>query len=201
MKACRAFAARAALGLIGLCLMARPAAAADATGAPFPVALAVVPSLEAPGPDRDIVGLRLNLLAGLHRNVSFLDMGVLADLVEQDSYGVTVAGLWNSTGSARGALQAAGVINLCHGDCYGLQAAGIHSRTEGVFIGLQAAALCFAETSKGLQAGAINRTGTLEGVQVGLSKFAERSTGIQLGLVNVMPDGRYPVMPVFNLGF
>ena len=25
--------------------------------------------------------------------------------------------------------------------------------------------------------------------------------GIQLGLVNIMPDGRYPVMPIFNIGF
>jgi len=36
---------------------------------------------------------------------------------------------------------------------------------------------------------------------VGVVNYAEQSEGVQLGLVNIMPDGRYPVMPVFNLGF
>ena len=39
------------------------------------------------------------------------------------------------------------------------------------------------------------------GVQVGIVNYAEQSEGIQLGLVNIMPEGRYPVMPIFNLGF
>ena len=202
MKTFSKVVARAALGVAGLCLLPRPAAAAPETAqSAVPVAVAVVPSLEAPGPERDVVGLRLNLLAGRHRNVSFLDVGLLADIVDREGYGVTLAGLWNSTGSARGALQVAGAVNLCLGDCYGVQVAGAHSRTEGTAIGLQAAAICFAQSFRGLQVGFVNRTSDLSGVQLGVINFAEQSEGIQFGLVNVMPDGRYPVMPIFNIGF
>ena len=192
-------AAWMAAGMAGLCLCA--GTAVGATEGSWPVAVAVVPSIEAPSADQDVVGLRLNLLAGRHRNVSFLDIGVLADIVTEEAYGVQVAGLWNSTGSARGALQAAGCVNLCYGDCYGAQLAGCHSRSEGTFMGLQAAAVCSAHVLKGLQIGLINRAGSSSGVQIGLVNHAEQSEGIQLGLVNVMPDGRYPVMPVFNIGF
>ena len=132
-----------AAGMAGLCLFARNAA--GATEDSLPVAVAVVPSLEAPGAERDIVGLRLNLLAGRHMNVAFLDVGTLADIVTREAYGLQIAGLWNSTGSARGVLQAAGCVNLCYGDCYGAQAAGIHSRSEGTLMGFQMAAVCSAK--------------------------------------------------------
>ena len=202
----RIWAARAAGGLAGMCLWTQTAAGTPEPMNPaergaVPFALAVVPALETPGPDRDVVGLRINLLAGRHRNVSFLDVGLLADIVDMEAYGVTAAGLWNSTGSAHGALQAAGAVNICYGDCYGAQLAGAHSRTEGTCVGLQSAAVCHAQAFKGLQIGFINRAGELSGVQVGVVNYAEQSEGIQFGLVNVMPDGRYPVMPIFNIGF
>lgn len=188
-----------AAGMVALCLFARTAA--GATEGSWPVAVALVPPIESPDADQDVVGLRLNLLAGRHRNVTFLDVGTLADIVTSQAYGVQVAGLWNSTGSARGALQAAGFVNLCYGDCYGAQTAGAHSRTEGTFMGLQLAAVCSAKVLKGLQVGLINQTSNSSGVQVGVINYAEQSEGIQFGLVNVMPDGRYPVMLAFNIGF
>lgn len=199
MKKSGHIAAWAAAGMAGLCLFAWTAA--GATEGSWPIAVALVPSIEAPGADQDVVGLRLNLLAGRHRNVAFLDIGTLADIVTREAYGVQVAGLWNSTGSARGALQAAGCVNLCYGDCYGAQMAGAHSRTEGALMGLQLAAVCSANVLKGLQVGLINRASNSSGVQVGIVNHAEQSEGIQLGLVNIMPDGRYPVMPLFNIGF
>ena len=67
-------AAHAAAVMAGMLLFAHAAAGAPETvgttgrGA-VPFALAVAPTLEAPGPDRDVVGVRLNLLAGRHRNV------------------------------------------------------------------------------------------------------------------------------------
>ena len=199
MKKRGRIAAWAAAGMAGLCLCA--GTAAGATESSWPVAVALVPSIEAPGADQDIVGLRLNLLAGRHRNVAFLDIGVLADIVTREAYGAQVAGLWNSTGSARGALQAAGCVNRCYGDCYGAQMAGVHSRTEGTFMGFQMAAVCSAKVLKGLQMGLVNRTSNSSGVQVGIVNYAEQSEGIQLGLVNIIPDGRSPVMPLFNIGF
>jgi hypothetical protein len=199
MKKHGRIAAWATAGIVGLCLFARTAA--GATEGSWPIAVAIAPSFEAPGADQDVVGLRLNLLAARHRNVAFLDIGTLAGMVTREAYGVQVVGLWNSTGSARGALQAAGFVNLCYGDCYGAQTAGVHSRTEGTFMGLQLAAVCSANVLKGLQVGLFNRTSNSSGVQVGVVNYAEQSEGIQLGLVNIMPDGRYPVMPVFNLGF
>ncbi len=199
MKKHGRIAAWAAAGMAGLCLFARTAA--GATEGSWPIAVAIAPSFEAPGADRDVVGLRLNLLAARHRNVAFLDIGTLAGMVTREAYGVQVVGLWNSTGSARGALQVAGCVNRCHGDCYGAQLAGFHSRSEGTFVGLQTGAVCEAGTLKGLQIGLVNRTSNSSGVQIGVVNYAEQSEGIQFGLVNVMPDGRYPVMPVFNIGF
>ena len=199
MKKSGHIAAWVAAGMVGLCLFARTAV--GATEGSWPIAIAIAPSFEVPSADQDVVGLRLNLLAARHRNVTFLDIGTLAGMVTREAYGVQIVGLWNSTGSARGALQSAGFVNLCYGDCYGAQTAGVHSRTEGTFMGLQMAAVCSANDLKGLQVGLFNRTSNSSGVQVGVVNYAEQSEGIQLGLVNIMPDGRYPVMPVFNLGF
>ena len=199
MKKSGHIAAWVAAGMVGLCLFARTAV--GATEGSWPIAIAIAPSFEAPGADQDVVGLRLNLLAARHRNVAFLDIGTLAGMVTREAYGVQVVGLWNSTGSARGALQVAGCVNLCYDDCYGAQMAGAHSRTEGTFMGLQLAAVCSANVLKGLQVGLFNRASDSSGVQIGIVNHAEQSEGIQLGLVNIMPDGRYPVMPVFNIGF
>ena len=199
MKKSGHIAAWVAAGMAGLCLFARTAV--GATEGSWPIAIAIAPSFEAPGADQDVVGLRLNLLAARHRNVTFLDIGTLAGMVTREAYGVQIVGLWNSTGSARGVLQVAGCVNRCYGDCYGVQIAGIHSRTDNTFMGLQLAAVCSADVLKGLQVGLINWTGNSSGVQVGVVNIAEQSEGIQLGLVNVMHDGRYPVMPIFNIGF
>jgi len=199
MKKRGRIAAWAAAGMVGLCLFARTAV--GATEGSWPVAVALLPAIEVPGAEQNITGLRLNLLAGCHQNVAFLDIGTLANFVAKEVYGVQVAGLLNSTESARGVLQAAGCVNRCYGDCYGLQAAGFHSRTEGTFIGLQLAAVCSANVLKGLQIGLANRTSNSSGVQIGVVNYAEQSEGIQIGLVNVMSDGRYPVLPVFNVGF
>ena len=185
--------------MAGLCLCALTAA--GATEGSWPVAVALLPTIEVPDADQNIMGLRLNLLAARHRNVAFLDIGTLAGMVTREAYGVQVVGLWNSTGSARGALQVAGCVNRCYGDCYGAQLAGFHSRSEGTFVGLQSGAVCAAGTLKGLQIGLVNRTSNSLGVQVGVVNYAEQSEGIQFGLVNIMPDGMYPVMPIFNLGF
>ena len=68
-------------------------------------------------------------------------------------------------------------------------------------MGFQLAAVCSADVLKGLQVGLINWTGNSSGVQVGVVNIADQSEGIQLGLVNVMHDGRYSVMPIFNIGF
>ena len=199
MKKHGRIAAWAAVGMVGLCLCA--GSAAGATEGSWPVAVALLPKIEAPGADQSVMGLRLNLLAGRHQNVAFLDIGTLANFVTGEAYGVQVAGLLNSTGVARGVLQAAGCVNRCYDDCYGLQLAGLHSRTDGTFIGLQLAAVCSANVFKGLQMGLANRTSNSSGVQIGVVNYAEQSEGIQLGLVNVMPDGRYPVMPLFNIAF
>jgi len=199
MKRHGRIAAWVAAGMVGLCLFAGTAAGANE--GPWPVALALLPKIEAPGADQDILGLRLDLLAGRHQNVAFLDIGTLANFVTEESYGVQVAGLLNSTGVARGVLQAAGCVNRCYGDCYGVQMAGLYSRTDDTFVGLQLAAVCSADVLKGLQMGLVNRTSNSSSVQVGVVNYAEQSDGIQIGLVNVMPDGRYPVMPVLNIGF
>ena len=79
MKKSGHIAAWVAAGMVGLCLFARTAV--GATEGSWPIAIAIAPSFEVPSADQDVVGLRLNLLAARHRNVTFLDIGTLAGMV------------------------------------------------------------------------------------------------------------------------
>ena len=172
------------------------------SGSWTPFAISLLPPVQAPGADWDVVGLRLGILASRHHNVLFLSASGLVDLATGDVNGVEVAGLCNHIGKSSGVFQVAGVVNSVDGDFAGVQVAGVYNAVNAKAVGASVAAFNRAEAMEGLQVGVFNRAKALSGVQVGVVNLVEDgSECIQLGLVNVMRDGIYPVMPVMNIGF
>lgn len=150
----------------------------------------------------DVSGLRLNLLSGINRSVSGLDVGTFADIVKEKSAGLQLCGFYNHVGSAVGNLQVAGLLNRCDGDYKGLQLASVYNEVGETLAGASVAVMNVAKEVHGLQAGVFNDAATLTGMQFGLvnfASFAER--GVQVGLVNVMPEATIPVSFLVNIGF
>ena len=167
-----------------------------------PFAIGLLPPVQVPGADWDVVGLRLGILAARHHNVLFLSASGLVDLATGDVNGVEVAGLCNHIGRSSGVFQVAGVVNSVDGDFAGVQVAGVYNAVNANAAGASVAAFNRAEAMEGLQVGVFNRAKALSGVQVGVVNLVDDgSECIQFGLVNVMRDGIYPVMPLMNIGF
>lgn len=185
------------------CLATALTATADAESKAlaYPAALSVFPTLEFPTAENDVLGLRLGLLVSEHRDVSMLDLNVLAGFTTRREMGIQLSGIYNRVGEAYGLLQIGGIANDCRGDFIGGQVSALYNNCEGNVYGLSVAAMDMAKTLNGLQVGLVTRAKSLEGIQIGLVNFAEESEGIQIGLVNVMLDGKYPVFPIINLGF
>ena len=161
------------------------------SGSWTPFAIGLLPPVQAPGADWDVVGLRLGMSAS-----------GLVDLATGDVNGVEVAGLCNHIGKSSGVFQVAGVVNSVDGDFAGVQVAGVYNAVNAKAAGASVAAFNRAEQMEGLQVGVFNRARGLSGVQVGVVNLVDDgSECIQFGLVNVMRDGIYPVMPVMNIGF
>ncbi len=136
----------------------------------------------------DVMGLRVDLVAGCNRNVSGLDLGLLN---ESDGweYGLQVGGLWNDVHGSMAGLQVAGLVNTTGAKdrCQGLQVAGANlgGATDGVQIGV------FNEAAGGMT-----------GVQIGLVNISDRPLmGMQIGLINLDEGGPVPFMPIMNFGF
>ena len=58
-------------------------------------AVGIVPGVSFPEEDWDVLLLRMNLLAGRHRSVSFVDLGLVANEVDGQSLGLQLSGVWN----------------------------------------------------------------------------------------------------------
>jgi len=166
-----------------------------------PVAVAVLPSLQYPSTAQDVLGLRFGLLASEHRNVSLLDINLLAALTTGEELGLQLSGIYNRIGSGVGVLQLGGLANDCRRDFTGGQVSAFYNRTEGAFWGLAVGALNMSADLNGIQVGLVNRCKVLEGLQVGVVNYAEEAEGLQVGVVNVMRDGKWPVLPLINFGF
>lgn len=152
-----------------------------------PFALAFAPKFELPGEEWDVVMLRLNILAGSHRAVYAIDIGVLGGFADYKMDGIAISGLFNSIGESDGAIQIAGLVNLAAFDFSGCQIAGVYCGTEGRCTGLQIAVGNYA--------------GHLTGVQIGVFNYAERLDGVQIGLLNCSRDSWAPMLPVLNMSF
>lgn len=129
----------------------------EADGLAF-AALGVFPDLELPDANREVRGVRFNLVAGEHVDVYGIDVGVIGNIVRREVAGLQCAAVFNHAGESRSAVQFA-AVNIC----------------DGSFAGLQAGAFNFAEKAAGIQIGVVNRANIMRGVQIGLANFIASS--------------------------
>lgn len=153
----------------------------------MPFAFAIAPAIEAPSQEWDVAVVRLSLLAGRHRAMYGLDLGILGNITDYEMNGLALGGLFNSVGESTGAVQIALLVNFAAFDFSGCQIAALYSATEG--------------TMTGLQLGAANYAGKLSGIQFGLYNFAETLNGLQIGVINLNKSSSVQFMPILNFGF
>ena len=166
-----------------------------------PLAVSIVPPAQFPAEDWDVCGLRLNLFVGRHRDVSFIDIGVLGNVAEGNLTGLEIAGLYNLVGESDGAIQVAGLYNGVRGDFAGLQVSAAANDVGGDMEGVQISLVNLTEDGAGLQIGLFNRAERFSGLQLGLANYAYQLEGIQIGLFNVIEDSNVPFMPIVNVAF
>lgn len=198
----------------GLCL-------ADAV----PAMVSLVTPVQFPSRERDVAGLRLDLVYGQCRNFKGLDLGLANHAVDGFSglalggvnavggrfYGVQ-AGLANWIGSGcaqdlderRSVGIQFGFANVADSFC-GLQEGWVNVATDSL-AGLQAGYLNVAGEVHGVQCGSyfvlgVNIvSGSASGCQIGLVNYAGRmEEGVQIGILNIITrNGWLPVCPLVN---
>ncbi len=179
-----------------------------ASAAMTPLAIGIVPPVQFPPSNFDIVGLRASVIYGNHRSVSGIDIGIIGNMTEVSFTGIAVAGGFNrNKGKATIlGLQLAGIANLNmeKTGVYGLQAALVnYNKAESHVVGVQFAAANLAKetTIYGIQAGVYNNARTVNGFQIGLVNMTQNLHGLQIGLVNFNHNGLFKVAPILNVGF
>ena len=166
-----------------------------------PLAISIVPMLEAPSETWDVVVLRLNLFVGNHRAVYGLDLGVLGNFADYKMNGLGIGGLFNSVGESDSALHIAGIFNFAAFDFNGCQISGVCSITEGTHCGVQIGLGNYAGNLVGVQIGGFNSIEKGTGVQIGLFNSADCLAGLQLGLININHSSSVSCLPILNFAF
>lgn len=166
-----------------------------------PIALSLCTPAQFPPQDWDINGLRINLLWGIHNNVSVLDLGVLANICTGDMYGIQIAGISNDVACSCQGLQIATLLNRSGGNIEAIQVAcfninGPDSYTNAIQLGL----MNMAGNASGIQAGIFNKAADMQGLQIGLINCAYSLDGVQIGLCNFIENAVYPFMIGINIG-
>ena len=165
-----------------------------------PIAISFFPPVQFPPASWDVYGVRLNVFVGHHRDVGFIDAGVLGNVADGNLIGVEIAGLYNRVGSSDGAIQAACIINVVERDFCGVQL-GLVNSVDGDMQGLQAGAINLTQDGAGIQMGVFNRAERFSGLQVGLANYAYQLQGVQIGAFNIIADSNIPFMPLLNVAF
>jgi len=165
-----------------------------------PFAISFFPPAQFPPQSWDIYGFRLNVFVGHHRDVGFIDAGVLGNVADGNLIGVEIAGLYNKVGSSDGAIQAACIFNYVEHDFCGVQL-GLVNSVNGDMQGLQAGAVNLTQDGAGIQMGVFNRAERFSGLQVGVANYAYQLQGVQIGAFNVIGDSNIPFLPLINAAF
>lgn len=166
-----------------------------------PLAISLVPPVQFPDEAWDVYGLRVNLFVGRHRDVAFVDLGLLGNNVDGNLTGLEVAGLFNRIGSSDGAIQVAGLFNYAEREFCGAQGSLLVNSSDGDLVGLQLAAVNLGQDVSGLQIGLFNRAERVNGLQIGIANYAYQMQGVQIGLFNVIADSNVPFMIGLNAAF
>ena len=162
------------------------------------VACGFYPAWEYPGECCDVEGLRFNLLAGRHRNVTGVDFGTLVNICDGSFSGIEFAAVCNVVGDSAWSAQFAAVCNYSSNYARGVQLALVNLSDED-FAGIQLGCFNFVGDFVGLQTGLFNSAESGVGVQFGLVNVSGGFTGVQLGLLNINLSSGVPVLPVMNV--
>jgi len=129
-----------------------------------PVMISLLTPAQAPSPDWDVKGLRIDLLYGRCQNLYGLDLGLVNHAVQKE------IGL------------AAGLVNYDEDQFTGLQIGGVN--IGGRTAALQVGVYNHADDMSGLQIGLINHTRLMRGLQIGLINVIENNDVPFLPIVN-----------------
>lgn len=190
-----------------------------------PAMISLVTPVQFPSAEYDVKGLRFDLIYGVSRNFTGLDLGI-ANHTRGDFAGVALGGFnltdgrirggqlaivnWNDNGARNWENNSFGVQwgLLNNADTFCGWQSGVISISGDEFTGLQAAFLNVAKDLRGVQLGCyflcgVNVADTLDGVQAGIVNYAEHvKGGCQIGLVNIIKQGGWmPVFPFLNGNF
>ena len=138
--------------------------------------------LQAPGPDYDVGGIRLNLFYGTCCNFDGLDIGFV---------GV-------SKNHANGWLF--NVVSVAYGDGLGLHTGGVNY-LSGDFKGLQFGIANWIDSGDVFQIGIYNGAYDVQGLQIGVINTADKMQGLQIGVVNIISNSDVSFFPVLNCYF
>ena len=138
--------------------------------------------LQAPGPDFDVGGLRLNLFYGTCCNFDGLDLGFV---------GV-------SENHANGWL--INIVSYAHGDGLGLNT-GIVNYYGGDFKGMQVGVANWIDSGEAFQVGVYNGARDVQGLQIGVINTANKMQGVQIGVANVISNSDLSFFPIINAYF
>lgn len=166
---------------------------------PTPLEINLTSPLQILWGERDVYGLRANLLYGAGYDVYGIDLGFVG--VNTGVIGGLQANAFNWTDGVVGGIQIGGVLNYVSQDMTGLQFGGFLSLNRGKMTGLQIAPMNMNNSFTGLQLGClnwtdgtveyawssalVNRAGDFSGFQLGAFNLAQTVSGAQLGAFNV----------------
>jgi hypothetical protein len=176
---------RRTLAVLGTVLMGLSLLPSSSLAQEKPFQLSFIgPTMQLVDDDADVKGFRLNLLYGVNRNVTGLDLGLINRTTE-DFKGYQ-----------------GGLVGVTHGRVSGWQDNWAVNVAEGQFYGLQTGLVNLVGTGEGVQFGAYNSADYMSGLQIAVVNFAEDLNGVQVGLINIIRSkGSFPILPLVNWKF
>lgn len=133
--------------------------------------------------------LSFNLFGGVNGGVKGFELGVFANILNEDLEGAQISGITNIVHGQSSALQVAGIYNYCGQEFQGFQIGGIANVADSMLTGLQAGGIFnHAENVYGAQiTGVSGKADSLVGIQAtGLGGMADHLVGLQVsGIVNM----------------
>ncbi len=168
---------------------------------PFELSL-FSPDIQLNSPSDDISGIRLGGIYSENRNVSGLDVNLIASRTRGDFKGFSVLSFYDRTegdftgvripwwffvsynhvgGNLKG-LQFGG-LNIVEGDFLGAQF-GLLNINNGNSIGAQAGWVNLDHNFKGVRLGGLNMADSFVGGELGFANFNQSTRGVQIGLFN-----------------
>lgn len=137
------------------------------------------------------------------KEVKYVQIAGLVNLVGGSMEGVQIGGLVNSVLDKGNGVQVGGLVNFNRGSYTGLQIGGISSAVLKSGSGMQLSGISnfVRDSFTGLQlAGIVNYTKKLKGVQIGLINISDTSEGYSIGLINIVLKG-YHKLAFYNTEF